>query len=106
MVRPPPLDADIEFVAGSGVGCKRHALVVDILFISDPDVAERARWDLETEVTQHDHRPLLLPSAGQEQDFERTKAWQGQKAAGSSMSKQTEQSLVEQLSSRRRLWLT
>lgn len=49
VVRPPPLEADVEFVAGRGVGRKRHALVVDILLISDPDVAERARWDLETE---------------------------------------------------------
>lgn len=62
VVRPPPLDADIEFVAGRGVGRKRHALVVDILFISDPDVTERARWDLETEKAPNkDHRILLLP---------------------------------------------
>lgn len=49
MVRPPPLDADVELVAGCGVGCKRHTPVVDILFISDPDVAEGAGWDLEAE---------------------------------------------------------
>lgn len=47
MVRPPPLDADIELVAGRGVGRQRHAPVADVLFISDPDVAERAGWDLE-----------------------------------------------------------
>lgn len=63
MVRPPPLDADIEFVAGRGVGRKRHAPVVDILFISDPDVTERARQDLEPEKSPNkDHCMLLAPS--------------------------------------------
>lgn len=61
VVRPPPLDADIEFVAGRGVGCKRHALVVDILLISDPDVAECARWDLETEKPPNKDHCIFLP---------------------------------------------
>lgn len=47
MIRAPPLDADVEFVAGRRVGRQRHAPVVDVLLVSYPDVAERARRDLE-----------------------------------------------------------
>lgn len=45
----PPLDADVEFVAGRHVGSQRHTLVVDVLLISYPNLAERAWRDLETQ---------------------------------------------------------
>lgn len=44
----PPLNADVEFVARSHVGSQRHALVVDVLWISYPNLTECARWDLKT----------------------------------------------------------
>lgn len=45
----PPLNADVEFVARCHVGSQRHTLVVDVLFISYPNLTECARWDLETQ---------------------------------------------------------
>lgn len=46
----PPLDADVEFVAGRHVGSQRHTLVVDVLFVSYPNLTECAWWDLETQI--------------------------------------------------------
>lgn len=39
----PPLDANVEFVAGRYVSRQCHTLVVDVLFVSHPKLAECAR---------------------------------------------------------------
>lgn len=107
----PPLNADVEFVAGRHVGSQRHTLVVDILFVSYPNLTERAWWDLETQNRFSLYQAcsfFFFISLCEERSLQtglRTKAWHGKKAGFCSMSRQVEQSLVEQLSSRRRLWL-
>lgn len=61
VIRTPPLDADVEFVAGRRIGCQRHALVVDVLFISYPDVAEGARRHLKPQKSPSKDEVLLRP---------------------------------------------
>lgn len=57
----PPLNADVEFVAGRHVGSQRHTLVVDVLFVSYPNLTECARRDLKTQKQSHKfHRTLLI----------------------------------------------